>query len=89
MLRTSSPHALSGAQGVYSQPDSIMWTACQLALFTDAECTYSVDSGGNPTQIPNLKFEQYQAFHKNYYHPSNARFFFYGCHPNPPFPSRP
>jgi len=29
-------------------------------------------------EIPNLTFEQFKAFHEKYYHPSNARVFFYG-----------
>ena len=35
--------------------------------------TYRHDSGGDPTQIPGLKFEEFQEFHAKYYHPSNAR----------------
>jgi Zn-dependent M16 (insulinase) family peptidase len=37
-----------------------------------------VDSGGDPLRIPDLTFEQFQAFHAQYYHPSNSRVFFYG-----------
>ena len=35
--------------------------------------TYRHDSGGDPTQIPGLKFEEFQEFHAKYYHPRNAR----------------
>ncbi|KAL0690625.1 hypothetical protein Bca4012_090304 [Brassica carinata] len=40
--------------------------------------TYGVDSGGDPKDIPKLTFEEFQEFHRKYYHPSNARIWFYG-----------
>ncbi|KAK4747804.1 hypothetical protein SAY87_014390 [Trapa incisa] len=63
-------------KGVYSQPDSILGRASQQALFPDN--TYGVDSGGDPQVIPKLTFEEFQEFHQKYYHPSNARIWFYG-----------
>jgi len=63
-------------KGVYSSPDSLMARASQQALFPDN--AYSVDSGGDPNDIPSLDFEQFQAFHGEFYHPGNARIFFYG-----------
>ena len=45
-------------KGVYSQPDSVNSTVTQQALFPDN--SYSVDSGGNPTVIPDLTFEEFQ-----------------------------
>jgi Zn-dependent M16 (insulinase) family peptidase len=63
-------------KGVYSSPDSIMGRATQRALFPDN--TYSVDSGGDPLEIPKLGFDQFKSFHSKYYHPSNARVYFYG-----------
>ena len=63
-------------KGVYSSPDSLLGRAAQQALFP--ENTYSVDSGGDPLNIPDLTFSQFQQFHRNYYHPSNSRVFFYG-----------
>ncbi|MEW5297561.1 MAG: hypothetical protein WDW36_000765 [Sanguina aurantia] len=63
-------------KGVYSSPDSVFYRDLQQALFTDN--TYRHDSGGDPTQIPQLKFEEFQEFHAKYYHPSNARIWFYG-----------
>lgn len=53
-----------------------MGRATQQALFPNN--AYSVDSGGDPVDIPNLTFEQFQSFHSKYYHPSNARVYFYG-----------
>ncbi|MBA0698192.1 hypothetical protein Goari_021695, partial [Gossypium aridum] len=46
------------------------------ALFPDN--TYGVDSGGDPLVIPKLTFEEFKEFHRKYYHPSNARIWFYG-----------
>lgn len=63
-------------KGVYSSPDSMFYRVVQQALFPDN--TYRHDSGGDPTVIPSLTFEQFQAFHAKYYHPSNGRFWFYG-----------
>ena len=36
------------------------------------------DSGGDPETIPSLTFDEFKAFYSAYYHPSNARFWFYG-----------
>jgi Zn-dependent M16 (insulinase) family peptidase len=63
-------------KGVYSSPDSLMARATQQALFPNN--AYHVDSGGAPERIPDLTFEQFRAFHAQYYHPSNSRVFFYG-----------
>jgi Zn-dependent M16 (insulinase) family peptidase len=63
-------------KGVYSSPDSLMGRATQQALFPDN--TYSVDSGGDPKDIPTLTFDDFKNFHAKYYHPSNARIYFYG-----------
>ncbi|KAH9656135.1 presequence protease 2 [Citrus sinensis] len=46
------------------------------ALFPDN--AYGVDSGGDPKVIPKLTFEEFKEFHRKYYHPSNARIWFYG-----------
>ena len=63
-------------KGAYSQPDNVLGEEIQHALFPDT--IYANDSGGDPAEIPNLTFEQFKAFHETYYHPSNARIFFYG-----------
>ncbi len=66
----------SEMKGAYSSPDSLLYEYSQQSLFPDN--TYGLDSGGDPRHIPDLTFEQFQAFHRLYYHPSNARIFFYG-----------
>jgi len=63
-------------KGVYSSPDEILSDQGRRALYPDT--IYSLDSGGDPEVIPNLTFDQLMAFHRSYYHPSNARIFFYG-----------
>ncbi len=66
-------------KGVYSSPDSVLMEECQHAVFPDM--LYSLDSGGDPAVIPTLTFEAFREFHASYYHPSNARFFFWGDDP--------
>ncbi|RPJ47140.1 MAG: peptidase M16, partial [Chloroflexi bacterium] len=63
-------------KGAYSEPEGILSDEIQRSLFPDN--TYQFDSGGNPAVIPDLTFEQFEDFHETYYHPSNARIFFYG-----------
>ncbi|MCB0077792.1 MAG: insulinase family protein [Anaerolineales bacterium] len=66
-------------KGNYAVPDNLMHEYTQNLLMPDT--TYAVDSGGNPRHIPDLTFEQYEGFHRRFYHPSNARIFFYGDDP--------
>ncbi|MDQ3250419.1 MAG: insulinase family protein, partial [Chloroflexota bacterium] len=63
-------------KGAYSSPDGVLYRTSQRSLFPDN--TYGFDSGGDPNEIPNLTYEQFKQFHATYYHPSNARLFFYG-----------
>ncbi|CAN4112228.1 unnamed protein product [Withania somnifera] len=63
-------------KGVYSQPDNLLGRTSQQALFPDN--AYGVDGGGDPRVIPSLSFEEFKEFHRKFYHPSNARIWFYG-----------
>jgi Zn-dependent M16 (insulinase) family peptidase len=63
-------------KGSYSSPEDRVSRLSQRALYPDT--TYGVDSGGDPAEIPNLTFEAFKRFHERLYHPSNAKFFFYG-----------
>lgn len=63
-------------KGAYSSPDSLLYRYASRSLFPDN--AYGFDSGGDPVEIPNLTYDQFKAFHATYYHPSNARIFFYG-----------
>ncbi len=63
-------------KGAYSSPDTLLAEYSQQSLFPDV--TYGLDSGGDPRVIPSLTYEGFKAFHEQFYHPSNARIFFYG-----------
>jgi hypothetical protein len=63
-------------KGAYSSPDSLLAEYSQQSLFPDTP--YGLDSGGHPRRIPDLTYEQFREFHRRYYHPSNARLYFYG-----------
>ncbi|MFP4128889.1 MAG: insulinase family protein [Desulfonatronovibrio sp.] len=66
-------------KGAYSSPDSLLADYSQQSIFPDS--TYGFDAGGDPEQIPDLAYEDFVAFHKQLYHPSNAFIFFYGDNP--------
>jgi len=63
-------------KGVFSSPDSVMHDLTQRALYPDT--TYGHSSGGDPKAIPALTYEQFKTFHRQFYHPSNARVVFSG-----------
>ncbi|MDM7986476.1 MAG: insulinase family protein [Smithella sp.] len=63
-------------KGAYSSADSLMYKVLQENIYPDS--VYAFDSGGNPDEIPSLTYEQFCEFHRQYYSPSNARFFIYG-----------
>jgi len=66
-------------KGVYSDPDSVQSRLLTSNLMPDTP--YGFDSGGDPKEIPDLTFEYFKDFHNKYYHPSNAKFWFYGDDP--------
>ncbi len=63
-------------KGNYSSGDSMASSRSMETLLPDT--VYGVDSGGDPKVIPNLTWEQFSAFHKRFYHPSNARIWMSG-----------
>ncbi len=63
-------------KGAFGAPERALNSYAQRSLFPDT--TYGVEAGGLPSHIPDLTFEQFSAFHRTHYHPSNARIFFYG-----------
>ena len=63
-------------KGAMSSPDQVMVRSMLNALYPDT--TYSNNSGGEPSVIPSLTYEQLKAFHARHYHPSNAFFYTYG-----------
>jgi Zn-dependent M16 (insulinase) family peptidase len=67
---------LSEMKGYHSTPEILLTEYSRQSLFPDTP--YSFNSGGDPKEIPNLTFMQLKEFHNRYYHPSNARIYFYG-----------
>ncbi len=63
-------------KGALSSPDDLMFDWIGKALFPDN--TYCQESGGDPAAIPDLSYEEFLAFHKKYYHPSNSYLYLYG-----------
>jgi Zn-dependent M16 (insulinase) family peptidase len=69
---------LNEMKGSYSSAESVAGDWTLRSLFPDTP--YRWDSGGDPEHIPSLRYEDFKAFHENYYHPSNSRIFLYGNH---------
>ncbi len=63
-------------KGAMSSVPSQLWQTLCKYLFPTT--TYHYNSGGDPDEIPQLSYEQLQAFYKTHYHPSNAVFMTYG-----------
>ncbi|MDR2734853.1 MAG: insulinase family protein [Spirochaetota bacterium] len=63
-------------RGVFSSPENLLREYSQHALFPDS--IYGKNSGGDPEVIPTLDFASMCAFKDRYYHPSNARIWFWG-----------
>ncbi|MFH1481481.1 MAG: insulinase family protein [Pseudomonadota bacterium] len=81
MEKSEDPLVLRGVvfnemKGAYSSPDILLNEFSRQSLFPDSP--YGFESGGDPRRIPDLSFEQFVEFHRRYYHPSNARIYFYG-----------
>ncbi|WP_288842633.1 insulinase family protein [uncultured Megasphaera sp.] len=81
MADEDSPMSYSGVvynemKGVFSSPDAQLERHVMSLLFP--QTTYGVESGGDPDVIPTLTFEDFTAFYRTYYHPSNSYIFLYG-----------
>lgn len=63
-------------KGAFSSPDDVVNREMLNSLFPDN--AYHYESGGDPKVIPDLTYEDFIAFHKRYYHPSNAYIYLYG-----------
>ncbi|MCR5614400.1 insulinase family protein [Treponema sp.] len=63
-------------KGCYSSFDSVCGDLIQNSILPDS--IYQLDSGGDPSVIPDLTYEQYLAFHKENYRPDNCLVFLYG-----------
>ena len=63
-------------KGAFSSPEDVLSRQILNSLFPDT--TYSIESGGDPKEIPTLTYEDFIAFHSKYYHPSNSYIYVYG-----------
>ena len=63
-------------KGALSAPPQRLSQELQRRLFPTT--TYHYNSGGDPSDIVALTYEQLKAFHARHYHPSNAIFLTYG-----------
>ncbi len=66
----------SEMKGAFSSPDDVLEREIMNSLFPDT--AYGVESGGDPDVIPELSYEEFVAFHKSFYHPSNSYIYLYG-----------
>lgn len=64
-------------RGDYASVDSVIDRYMNAMLYRGTP--YAYDSGGDPDEIVNLKYEDFQAAHAKYYHPSNAEIFLDGA----------
>mgnify|MGYP000172934101 CR=1 FL=1 len=63
-------------KGAFSSADDVLERETFNTLFPDTP--YGVESGGDPSCIPNLTYENFLNFHQTYYHPSNSYIYLYG-----------
>jgi Zn-dependent M16 (insulinase) family peptidase len=63
-------------KGAFSSPERELWYQIQRNLFPDNG--YRFSSGGYPSAIPSLTYDDFVSFHKRHYHPSNSYIFLYG-----------
>ena len=66
-------------KGLYALAERQLSREITDALYPDT--IYGHDSGGRPDSIPTLTYDAFCAFHKRFYHPSNARIFIDGAVP--------
>lgn len=63
-------------KGAMSGFERQVYTQVLEGLFPDS--IYGLNSGGDPYKIPELKYEDFIKYYKNFYHPSNSYIFLYG-----------
>ncbi len=63
-------------KGEFSSPESVRDRFTWAVLFPDT--CFGCESGGDPEAIVELSYEDYLAFYKKYYHPSNSYIYLYG-----------
>ncbi|MDB4837404.1 insulinase family protein [Marinomonas sp.] len=63
-------------KGAMSSITSVLWQTLTKYLFPNN--TYYFNSGGEPTDIPDLSYQDLLDFYRTHYHPSNAVFMTFG-----------
>ena len=63
-------------KGAFSSADEVLEREIFNSLFPDTP--YGVESGGDPSCIPDLTYEEFLDFHRKYYHPANSYIYLYG-----------
>ena len=63
-------------KGVYSSPDDVLSRHTFVSLFPDT--AYRFESGGEPSHIPELTYEEFLDYHRKFYHPVNSYIYLYG-----------
>ncbi|MCV2404060.1 insulinase family protein [Marinomonas sp. C2222] len=63
-------------KGAMSSTTSVLWQTLTKYLFPNN--TYHFNSGGEPTDIPDLSYQDLLDFYRTHYHPSNAVFMTFG-----------
>jgi len=69
-------------KGVISSPDKVCSNSLLKTIYPDS--IYRFDSGGDPALIPDITYEDVQAYHQRYYRPRNSFFYTYGNLPLEP-----
>ena len=81
MENTDAPLTVNGVvynemKGAFSSPDDVLDREILNSLYPDT--AYGVESGGAPECIPDLTYEEFLDFHRQYYHPANSYIYLYG-----------
>lgn len=81
MENADAPLTINGVvynemKGAFSSPDDVLDREIFNSLYPDT--AYGVESGGAPEDIPNLTYEEFLDFHRQYYHPANSYIYLYG-----------
>lgn len=63
-------------RGAYSSASELLNREVEKSIFNNH--SYGYDSGGDPAHIIDLTYDDFLAFHKKNYNPSNAYLYFYG-----------
>jgi Zn-dependent M16 (insulinase) family peptidase len=66
-------------KGAFTSPVSVAYVEMLKQAFANTQ--YENYAGGHPNAIPSLTYEDFVAFHKKYYHPTNAIFYTFGSIP--------